>query len=167
MGFQSNFSLGICNVNYNGIDLGETKGLVDVTIKENTVAKKDVLPFGNTPTESYDTGIEISVDVPLAEYTLDNIGVALPKSAARSDRRTVGGWLNDNNILTPGKLILIPAIVNNTTDVPLTIYKAVVTAIKPITWEINIKVLGITFTGQIDETRPVNDQLFRIGGPSS
>jgi hypothetical protein len=164
---EDNFSLGVCDVNYGGVDLGETQGLVNVTIKENTLPKQEVLPFGNTPVEHYDIGIEIEVKVPLAEATLSNFNTAIPKSLLRSDRITVGGFSDDDNTISAEKLILIPIVTNTTSDVPWTIYLAAVKDIKPIRWEIDIKTLEITLAGQIDETRPKGDQLFRIGGPAS
>lgn len=167
MSFITNLALGICTVTYGGVDLGKTKDFVDVTIKLNTLAKKDVLPFGDTPVEHYDTGTEIEVVVPLVEYTLANISVALPKGTLGSDRVTVGGWENNDNVLPSAKLILTPTDINPNADLPMVIYQAVVTGLGEITWDYNLKILEITFVGQIDSTRDVGDQLFRIGGPAS
>lgn len=167
MSFADNFSLGICAVNYGGVDLGKTQGFVDVEIKLNTWAKAGVLPFGNTPVEHYDVGTEIKVMVPLAEYTLQNLNIAIPKSVLGSDRVTVGGWPDDDNVLPAQRLVLTPVNINTTVDIPMVIYKAVVDDIKKITWEYKLKILEITLIGQIDESRDAGDQLFRIGGPAS
>lgn len=167
MSIDSNFSFGVCTVNYGGVDLGKTQGFVEVTLKENTVAKKDVLPFGNTPVEHYDIGIEIEVKVPLAEYTLLNLNTVIPKSVLRSDRITAGGWTDDDNTIPAQRLVLVPVVIGSSSDIPMTIYLAAVKSIKPIQWEFKIKTLEITLAGQIDESRPKGDQLFRIGGPSS
>lgn len=167
MAVPDNFSLGVCNVIYGGVDLGETQGFVEVTIKENTLSKKGVLPFGNTPVEHYDVGIEIEVKVPLAEYTLSNLNTSIPKSLLRSDRITAGGWSDDDNTIPAENLVLVPVVTNTSSDIPMTIYLAAVKNIKSIRWEFKIKTLEITFAGQIDESRPKGDQLFRFGGPAS
>lgn len=167
MSFENNFSLGICTVNYGGVNLGKTQGFVDVKIKLNTFAKKEVLPFGDTPVEHYDLGPEIEAIIPLAEYTLSNISVALPKGTLGPTRVTVGGWTGDDNLIPAERLILTPVNTNEDVDIPMVIYKAAVTNIKQITWEYEIKVLEITLQGQIDESRDAGDQLFRIGGPAS
>jgi hypothetical protein len=120
-----------------------------------------------TPVEHYDTGTEIEVVVPLVEYTLANISVALPKGVLGSDRVTVGGWPNNDNILPSAKLILTPTDISPNADLPMVIYQAVVTGLNEIAWDYNLKILEITFAGQIDSTRNAGDQLFRIGGPAS
>ena len=167
MPVPDNFSLGVCEVIYGGVDLGKTQGFVEVKLKENVLAKKDVLPFGNTPVEHYDVGIEIEVKVPLAEYTLSNLNTVIPKSVLRSDRITAGGWTDDDNTIPAQRLVLVPVVIGSNSDIPMTIYLAAVKAIKPIRWEFKLKILEITLAGQIDESRPKGDQLFRIGGPSS
>lgn len=167
MSFETNFALGVCTVTYGGIDLGKTQGFVDVNIKLNTLANKGVLLYGNTPVEHYDLGTEIDVVVPLAEYTLSNISVALPKGILGDDRVTVGGWVNNDNVLPAQRLILTPVSGSPNADLPMVLYSAVVKSMRPITWEYELKLLEVTFTGQIDTNRDAGDQLFRIGGPAS
>lgn len=167
MSFAPNFALGICTVTYGGVNLGKTKGFVDVNITLGTLAKTGILPYGDTPVEHYDLGTKIEVVVPLAEYTLANLNVAIPKSILLSDRITVGGWINEDNVLPAYKLILAPVNSNSNADLPMVIYKAVVKSVQPITWDYKIKVLEVTFAGQIDTNRGSGDQLFRIGGPAS
>lgn len=165
MGF-GNFSYGICDIIYNKTNLGETKGFVDVEINESVTEKSEIMPYGNTPIDHYDVGLRIDVTVPLAEYTLANLNTAIPGSTLRSDRITAGG-IGDDNTIPSYKLILVPTIINNVVDVPMTIYKAAVIKIGKIRWEHDIKIIDVTFTGQIDTSRTAGDQLFRIGGPSS
>lgn len=72
-----NVKLGVCKVIWNGVDLGYTKGGVEVTVKTET-HKVLIDQFGKTPINEYIMGRECTVKAPLAETTTDNMLVVMP-----------------------------------------------------------------------------------------
>lgn len=79
-----NVKLGVCNVLFDGVDLGYTKGGVEVEVSTST---HEVLvdQFGETPVSELVTGRKVSAKVPLAETTLDNLLVIMPGAQLVSD----------------------------------------------------------------------------------
>jgi len=74
-----NVKLGVCQVLYNGVDLGYTQGGVEVTVKTDT-HKVNVDQFGKSTINEYILGRDISAKVPLAETTLQNLITIMPGS---------------------------------------------------------------------------------------
>ena len=79
-----NVKLGVCTVKFGGVDLGYTKGGVEVTVKTDT-HKVNVDQFGKTPINEYIMGREVTVKVPLAETTLDNLVKIMPGATLVTD----------------------------------------------------------------------------------
>lgn len=73
----NNVKLGVCSVTFDGVDLGYTKGGVDVEVKTET-KKVMVDQFGNSEINEYITGRTCSAKVPLAETTLENLVRIMP-----------------------------------------------------------------------------------------
>lgn len=69
--------LGPCNVTYDGVDLGATIGGVEVQVATTTHETK-VDQLGETVVKEYITGRNVSVKVPLAEATVDNMVALMP-----------------------------------------------------------------------------------------
>ncbi len=72
-----NVKLGVCQVIFDGVDLGFTQGGVEVTVKTDT-HKVNVDQFGKTTINEYILGREVMAKVPLAETTLDNLVAIMP-----------------------------------------------------------------------------------------
>jgi hypothetical protein len=72
-----NVKLGVCKVFFNNEDLGYTQGGVEVEVKTDT-HKVNVDQFGKTTINEYIMGREVTVKVPLAETTLDNLVAIMP-----------------------------------------------------------------------------------------
>jgi hypothetical protein len=72
-----NVKLGVCSVTFGGVDLGYTKGGVDVTIATTT---KEVMvdQFGNSPINEIIIGRTCTAKVPLAETTMINLARIMP-----------------------------------------------------------------------------------------
>lgn len=79
-----NVKLGVCKVTFDGQDLGYTKGGVEVSVKTET-HKVMVDQFGKTPINEYIMGREVTVKVPLAETTLDNLVKIMPGATLITD----------------------------------------------------------------------------------
>lgn len=72
-----NVKLGVCQVFFDGVDLGYTQGGVEVTVTTET-HKVNVDQFGKTTINEYIMGREVMAKVPLAESTLENMIAIMP-----------------------------------------------------------------------------------------
>ncbi len=72
-----NVKLGVCSVFFNSIDLGYTKGGVEVEVKTET-KKVMVDQFGQSVINEYIMGRTCTAKVPLAETTLENLVKIMP-----------------------------------------------------------------------------------------
>lgn len=79
-----NVKFGVCNVKYNDIDLGYTKGGVEVTVETNT-HEVTVDQFGETPINESIMGRRITIKVPLAETTVENLIKIMPGARLEKD----------------------------------------------------------------------------------
>lgn len=79
-----NVKLGVCNVLFDGVDLGFTKGGVEVEVATST-HEITVDQLGETPIGEIITGRTVQATVPLAETTLDNLVSIMPGSELISD----------------------------------------------------------------------------------
>lgn len=72
-----NVKLGVCNIFLDGVNLGLTKGGVEVTVATETFAV-EVDQFGKSPINEFIMGRTCVVSAPLAETTLENAIRILP-----------------------------------------------------------------------------------------
>lgn len=72
-----NVKLGVCKLFYGGIDLGYTKGGVEVSVATETY-KVEVDQFGKSPINELIMGRTVTVTAPLAETTLHNLVRTMP-----------------------------------------------------------------------------------------
>jgi hypothetical protein len=72
-----NVKLGVCSVTFGGVDLGYTKGGVEVTIA-TTTHEVAVDQFGNTPIDDVIIGRTCKAKVPLAETSIENLARIMP-----------------------------------------------------------------------------------------
>jgi hypothetical protein len=72
-----NVKLGVCKLLYGGVDLGLTKGGVEVSVTTET-HKVEVDQYGKTPINEFIMGRAVVVKAPLAETTLENAVRVLP-----------------------------------------------------------------------------------------
>ena len=75
-----NVKLGVCRVIFDGVDLGLTKGGVEVEVATETY-KVEVDQFGKSTINELIMGRTVSAKVPLAETTLDNMVAIMPGAA--------------------------------------------------------------------------------------
>jgi hypothetical protein len=79
-----NVKLGVCSVTFNSVDLGVTKGGVEVEVTTET-HKVMVDQFGNIPINEFIMAREVKVKVPLAETTLANLVAIMPGATLITD----------------------------------------------------------------------------------
>lgn len=102
-----NVKLGVCKVTFDGVDLGYTKGGVEVSVKTDT-HKVNVDQFGKTPINEYVMGREVTVKVPLAETTLDNLVKTMPGATlVQVGAAAATGTITIASIPTTGQTITI------------------------------------------------------------
>src|SRR3569832_1899401 len=88
-----NVKLGVCKMVYAGVDLGYTKGGVEVEVKPET-HKTQVDQFGKTTVNEYLMGRDVSCKAPLAETTIENMVAIMPGAVMT----TVGGTVANGSI---------------------------------------------------------------------
>lgn len=79
-----NVKLGVCSVLFDGVNLGFTKGGVEVAVETSTYEVK-VDQLGETPIGELVTGRTVTATVPLAETTLENMSRIMPGSEFVTD----------------------------------------------------------------------------------
>ncbi len=79
-----NVKLGVCSVTYGGVNLGFTKGGVEVAVETNT-HEVTVDQMGETPINEYITSRTCTVTVPLAETTIENLVKIMPGATLVTD----------------------------------------------------------------------------------
>lgn len=84
MSDTKNVKLGVCKVTYDGVDLGYTKGGVEVSVTTET-HKSEVDQFGKSPISETIMGRECKVKIPLAETTLENLITIMPGATLVTD----------------------------------------------------------------------------------
>lgn len=90
MSSTENVKLGVCNVLFDGVDLGFTKGGVEVEVATST-KEITVDQMGETPIGEIIMGRTVQATVPLAETTLDNLVAVMPGSELISDGAKASG----------------------------------------------------------------------------
>lgn len=92
----SNIRLGPCRVRWGGVDLGYTKGGVQVEVTTST-KEVSVDQFGDSPVNEYITGRKVTVTCPFAETDLDTLHALM---------RNAGSTLVDDGAKATGTITL-------------------------------------------------------------
>lgn len=87
-----NVKLGVCRAYFGGIDLGLTKGGVEVSVTTETY-KVEVDQYGKTPIKEQIQGRQVMAKVPMAETTLQGIASLMPGAALVTDGVRASGTL--------------------------------------------------------------------------
>lgn len=162
----TNVKMGVCSVKFNGNDLGHTKGGVTVNYAPE-YHDISVDKYGNSVVEKVLIGESLKATVPLAEFTVENLLVAMPASTVggSNTRATVG---KDAGALlsSAAHMLVLHPLANAANDLSedVVIYKAVVGS------EIEIgmnndgeKIIEVEFEGLIDETKSPGSRLGLFG----
>lgn len=161
----TNVQVGPCSVTFNSVDLGHTKGGVEVSY-EPEYFEASVDTYGNTPIEKYLMGEKLTAKVPLAEFTLPNMGVAIPMGAyagAANARRTMGAKAGKKATSVTAQLVLHP-INEGTRRHDIVFHKAFVDSVVLLPHRVDEeKVFEVTFSAVLDETKSDRNYLGLIG----
>jgi hypothetical protein len=102
-----NVKIGVCRVYYGGEDLGYTKGGVSVSVSTDTYEVK-VDQFGETPISENITARSVTVTVPMAETTAENLIKIMPGAKANGDAVDVETAIGTNLLTLSKELRLRP-----------------------------------------------------------
>lgn len=162
-----NVKLGVCKVLFDNVDLGYTQGGVEVTVKTDT-HKVNIDQFGKTPINEYIMGREVTVKVPLAETTLDNLVKTMPGAVLVTDsvdptKKVVNVPTSiGTNLLDLAKALVLHPVGKPDSDKSddFTVFKAATAGALNFAYKLeNERVFNIEFNGYPDAT----GNLFAVG----
>lgn len=161
----TNVKVGVCTVTFNGIDLGHTKGGVEVSY-EPVYKDVSVDKYGETVVEKYLMGEKFTAKVPLAEYTIANLRNAIPNAtfAGAANRRiTIGKSAGQSAKALAYQLVLHPQN-EGTRAFDIVMHKAFVSSTVVLNHKNDEeKIVEVTFEALLDETKSDGNYLGLIG----
>lgn len=165
-----NIKLGVCLVQFNGVDLGSTKGGTELTYK-GTWHYVTVDQAGQTKVKKILIGEEASVKTNLAEDTFDNIvaacGGAAQKITDGTKHKVIFGRSPGFEAVS-SVLVLHPVAAGASKEEDVTIYKASGTGELSRAFQLeNERIIPVTFEALADLTRTDGDYLMCIGDSSA
>ena len=161
----TNVKVGVCDVTFNSVNLGHTIGGVEVTYEP---VYKDVMvdAYGETIVEQYLIGEKLTAKVPLAESTIANMRNAIPQSTfagAANARITIGAKAGKKSTDDAAELVLHPSG-EGTRAFDIVLHKAISSeGITLSHTNDGEKVIEVTFTALLDETKSDGNYLGLIG----
>lgn len=166
MANAANIKLGSCSVNYNGVDLGHTKGGVEVSYEPKYVDITADL-YGDTVVDKRLVGEKFLVKVPLAEKTIVNLKQAIPQSTyagAANARITIGTQAGLNTAKSLAAQLVIHPLFEQTLAFDVVLYKAYVSSNVPLKHDNSGEtIFMVTFEALLDETKSAGNYLGLIG----
>lgn len=160
-----NVKLGVCTVKFNGVDLGYTKGGVEVTVKTDT-HKVNIDQFGKTPINEYIMGREVTVKVPLAETTLDNLvkimpGATLVTDAVTPTKKVVNVQTGiGTNLLDIAQALVLRPVGKTDASEDFTVFKAATAGALNFAYKLeDERIFSVEFSGYPDS----HGKLFAVG----
>lgn len=160
-----NVKLGVCTVKFNNIDLGYTKGGVEVTVKTDT-HKVNIDQFGKTPINEYIMGRDVQVKVPLAETTLENLVKIMPGATLITDgvdptKKVVNVNTGvGTNLLDIAQSLVLRPVGKTDASEDFTIFKAATAGALNFAYKLeDERIFNVEFSGYPDS----NGKLFAVG----
>lgn len=162
-----NVKLGVCTITYAGVDLGYTQGGVQVSVKTDT-HKVNIDQFGKTTVNELIMSRDVSVKVPLAETTLENLVEIMPGATLVTDATTQAKSVDVNvgigvDLLSIAKELRLHPVSKAANDysedfvIPL----AATSGALDFSYDVEKERLySVDFTGYPD---PVTKKLFSVG----
>lgn len=163
----TNIKIGACSVTFNSVNLGHTKGGVEVTYAPE-YADITADQFGNSPVDKALTGELMTVKVPLTETQVANLAVSIPlgtETGATDGRVTVGKDAGARLSAVAHQLVLHP-LVNSGTDYSddIVLHKAVVHGEVVLPFMVDEqRVIEVEFVALIDTTKSAGNYLGHFG----
>jgi len=161
----TNVKVGVCDVTFNGTNIGHTIGGVEVTYEP---VYKDVMvdAYGETIVEKYLIGEKLTAKVPMAESTIVNMRNAIPQSTfagAANARVTIGAKAGKKATDDAYELVLHPSG-EGTRAFDVVLHKAYSSESVTLSHTNDgEKVVEVTFTALLDESKSDGNYLGLIG----
>jgi len=164
----ANVKLGVCKITFGGVDLGYTKGGVEVDVTTDT-HEVTVDQFGESVINEYVTKRDIKVKAPLAETTLENLVAIMPGSSlivdgvdATKKRVDITNGVGTNLLSVAQELMLHPIeLADSDVSEDLTIPLAATAGAMSFAYKHDDeRVYNTEFTGYPD---PTTKLLFQLG----
>jgi len=160
-----NVKLGVCTVKFNGVDLGYTKGGVEVTVKTDT-HKVNIDQFGKTPINEYIMGRDVQVKVTLAETTLENLVKIMPGATLITDgvdptKKVVNVNTGvGTNLLDIAQTLVLRPVGKTDASEDFTVFKAATAGALNFAYKLeDERIFNVEFSGYPD----ANGKLFAVG----
>lgn len=161
----TNVKVGACSVTFNGVDLGHTKGGVEVSY-EPIYHDVSVDKYGETVVEKYLIGEKITAKVPLAELTIANLKVAMPQgtfAGAANARLLLGRSAGTKATTSAAQLVLHPLNMGTRAN-DIVLHKAYVSSTVDLKLKVDEEnVYEVEFEALLDETKSDGNYLGLIG----
>jgi len=163
----TNIKIGACSITFNSVNLGHTKGGVEVSYEpEYTDITAD--QYGNTPLDKALTGEAMTVKVPLTESQVANLAVAVPMGtvAGASDGRLTVGKDAGARLAAVAHTLVIHPLVNASNDLSddVVLYKAAVQGQVTLPFMVDEqRVIEVEFVAFIDTTKSTGSYLGIMG----
>lgn len=161
----SNVQLGVCDVTFNGVNLGHTKGGVEVAY-EPVYTDIMVDKYGETVVEKRLNGEKYTAKFAMAEYTIPNLRVAIPQSqfaGAGNARLTIGAIAGKKATDDAAQLVLHP-ISEGTRRHDVVMHKAYVESQILLPHKNDEeKIIEVTMVALLDESKSDGNLLGFIG----
>lgn len=163
-----NVKLGVCSVKYDNVDLGYTKGGVEVDVSTDTYPVT-IDQFGESVINEYIMKRNVKVTLPLAETTLDNLVKIMPGATLVVDdldptkrRVDVTNGVGTNLLSIAKELVLHPIDLpaNDLSEDFIVPLAATAGALKFAYKHNEERIFNTEFTGYPDSTTKV---LFKVG----
>lgn len=161
----TNVKVGACSVTFNSVDLGHTKGGVEVSY-EPIYHEVSVDKYGETVVERYLIGEKMTAKVPLAELTIANLKVAMPMgtfAGAANARLTLGKSAGTKASTVAAQLVLHPLNMGTRAN-DIVLHKAHVASTVDLKMKVDEEnVYEVEFQALLDETKSDGNYLGLIG----
>lgn len=161
-----NVKLGVCSVTFNAVDLGLTKGGVEVEVTTDTY-KVTVDQYGETAINENVMARNVSVTVPLAETTLDNLVAIMPGATLITDgitptkkRVDITTGVGTDLLSLAQKLVLHPINAGASVAEDIILPKAMTAGAINFAYRVDdVRVFNVVFNGYPD----ANDIVLSMG----
>lgn len=169
MADATKIALGVCTGTFDGVALGHTKGGVEC-IYEPVWHDVKVDQYGDTIVKKRLMGEKFTAKVPLAEYTVANLGIGIPAGTVVGTtvkRLDVGSSAGKSSDDLAAELVLTPVDATGA-EHTIKVYKAMVGSQVTLS-HVNDgeRIIECTFEAIIDESKTDGKRLFSIGDPAA
>lgn len=158
--------MGACSVTVNGVDIGHTKGGVEVAYTP-TVKPVTVDLYGDTPVEFKLTGEKLTAKIPFAEVTIANLNKAMVHgtlAGAGNARLTLGSQAGKSGIAKAVQIVLHPLAQGASRAYDIVMYKAYPISPIPVNMKVDAEnIITVEFQALIDETKSDGNYIGLFG----